>query len=86
MQDDPRKKATPPAKPHTASYKSGRKTEVTSNGGKIGRKNLLTQDNAHLDNPLSAMVKGEQKKYKGKEPRLDPFMVRQAKLKAKQQA
>ena len=84
MQDDPRKKATPPAQPHTARYKSGNKSKVTKNGGKVGRKNLLTQANEHSANPLQALLESERKEpRKGQQHKVDPFMVRQAKLKAR---
>lgn len=87
MQDDPRKKATPPAKPHTARYKQGHKNSINKEGGKVCSKNLLFQDNAHKLSPLQALIQEEQERKPRKakrEPRLDPFMVRQAKLKAKQ--
>jgi len=83
MKDDPDKKATPPAKPHTAKYKQGSKNAINKEGGKVCRKNALFQHNAHDDNPLSALLKSETKPRKDKTPRLDPFMVRQAKLKAR---
>lgn len=83
MHDDPRKKATPPAEPHTAKYKQGSKNSINKEGGKVCRKNAMFQHNEHDMNPLQALIKSEHKGKKAKTPRLDPYMVRQAKLKAK---
>lgn len=84
IHDDPRKKATPPAKPKTASYKQGSKNAVNKSGGKTGRKNMLNQRNAHEVNPLSYLLDCEAKPRK-KEHKVDPFMIRQAKLLAAKQ-
>lgn len=82
VHDDPRKKATPPAKPHTASYKQGSKNSINKEGGKVCRKNALFQNNSHKANPLDYLIDSEAKPRQKKEHKVDPFMIRQAKLAA----
>lgn len=85
VHDDPRKLAKPLKAEHTASYKHSQKNAVNKTGGKdVDRRNALFQCNSDSVSPLQALLNAEYKvqpKRKPKKHTVDPFMVRQAKLK-----
>ena len=66
----------------TAAYKKGSKTEVSK--GSPSRKSLFAGDRAL--NPMIECMKAEAKPRKVKTHKVDPFMVRQAKLLAAKNA
>lgn len=81
--DDTDKKAKPLSTPKTAAFKKSSKNEFNTDGGKTGRKNALNQHNAHEANPLAALINSERKGSRKADHKVDPYMIRQAKLKAK---
>lgn len=62
----------------TAAYKGGNKTEVTK--GNPHRKSLFAGDRPL--NPMLECINAEAKPRQKKEHKVDPFMIRQAKLAA----
>jgi hypothetical protein len=86
--DDGSKLAKPmTTKQKTARYKKSPKNAVISEGHDIPARKSAFQMTEFGINPERAAMKAEQRPRKAKkESKVDPFMVRQAKLKAKQQA
>lgn len=79
VRDDPRKLAKPLKPEHTVGYKNGKKTEVTT--GNMHKHSVFNGSKPFdpcLELVLQERAKGNRKP---KEARIDPFMVRQAKLK-----
>lgn len=82
IHDDPRKLAKPIKAPHTAEYKQGKRTEcqTTCNTSYKSIFNGSKAINPCLE--LEIAEAAHKKGKKAKTPRLDPYMVRQAKLRA----
>ncbi len=87
VKDDGSKLAKPMSnKVKTAKYKQGHKNAVISEGREIvGRKSAFNGNEFGL-NPEQALMSAERKPRKAKQHKVDPFMVRQAKLLAAKQA
>lgn len=86
VHDDPRKLAKPIKPDHTAKYKQGNKTALET-GAHAHNKSIF-----NADKPVNPMIECEREEQRRKprkakrEHRIDPFMVRQAKLKAQRDA
>jgi hypothetical protein len=77
MYDDTDKKAKELKPEVTVKYKGSRKNAITKHGGKIGRKSAMV-GNPMGQNPLNILTATKPRKKVGH--KIDPYMVRQAKL------
>ena len=77
--DDVRRKVTPVKAPADASFKTGKNTAQT-NVKATGRNSVF--NGSRPRNPLDYLLESEKTKGKKKQTKVDPWMIRQAKLKA----